>query len=228
MSAKSMCDVGLHQSHEFILALEKAGFDSDLIQAVINDRGNKKAKAMYAAVVGGVKMDNRFTHLTTFEVTVPEGYDHATRLDTFAVAHKSEFKYGYNSNITDANYSKATTKLVPGRKFQVKVFGIKSGEVVTSNDCLVKLCSEKAVLVGAQGASLAYEQGKDKLPKGKWSVSFDEKEALWCDGDYRRVPYVYRFSDGEFSFFLGRFEDGWNCGDCLLCFCDLPAGEAVL
>ena len=33
----------------------------------------------------------KFELLTTFEVTIPEGYDHATRLDTFAAAHKSEF-----------------------------------------------------------------------------------------------------------------------------------------
>ena len=183
---------------------------------------------MYVAVVDGAKMDDRFTHITTFEVTVPDSYDHATRLDTFAVAHKSEFCYGYNSNITDANYSKATVQLTPGRKFQVKVFGIKSGEVVTSDDCLVKLCSEKAVLVGAQGASLAYEQGKDKLPKGKWSVSFDEKDALWYDGVYHWVPFVDRRSGGRFSFGLGSFEGGWNGDDCLLCFCDLPAGEAHL
>ena len=160
----------------------------------------------------------KFKLLATFEVTIPEGYDHATRLDTFAAAHKSEFYY-YNPNITDANYVKATTQLTPGRKFAVKVFGIK--KTVTSDECLTKLRSERAVLVGAQGASLAYEQGKDNLPKGKWSVSFDEKVALWFGGDYRKVPGVYRDSAGGFRFDLGYWEGGWSDNDCLLCFCDL-------
>lgn len=140
--------------------------------------------------------DDRFELAGTFEVTVPEGYDHATHLDSFRKAHESEFYY-YNPAITDKNYSKATTKLVPGRKFQVKVFQIT--KTVSSDDCMAHLRSQKAVLVGAQGASLAYEQEKDQLLKGRWHVSFDEKDALWKDaGGRRRVPGVDRHSDGVF------------------------------
>ncbi len=172
---------------------------------------------------------DKFELLTTFEVTVPEGYNHASHLDTFKVAHESEFYY-YNPNITDANYGRATMKLVPGRKFQVKVFGIWRGKQVTSDECLDKLRYENGVLVGAQGASLAYEQGKANLPKGKWHASFDEKEALWYDEGYHGVPCVDAYSDGAFEFDLGSFEDGWDDCYCLLCFCDLPSatpsGEA--
>ena len=167
--------------------------------------------------------DPRFTPITTFEVIVPDGYDHATRLDTFKAAHESEFRYGYNQNITDRNYAGATTKLTPGRRFQVEAFQIT--ERVTSDDCLTFLKGQKAVLVGAHGATLAYEQAKEKLPKGRWSVSFDEKEALWKDADgYHRVPGVYRHSDGGFKFFLGSFEYVWFDVCCLLCFRDLPLG----
>ena len=154
---------------------------------------------------------DKFELLTTFEVTVPEGYNHATRLDTFKAA--------------DVNYGRATTKLVPGRKFQVKVFGIRRGKSVTSDECLHKVRSENGVLVGAQGASLAYEQGKANLPKGKWHVSFDEKEALWYGDGYHRVPCVLAYSDGGFEFYLGYFEFDWRDDHCLLCFCDLPVGE---
>ena len=150
---------------------------------------------------------------------MPEGYNHATHLDTFRKAHEQEFYY-YNPAITDKNYGNATTKLVPGRKFQVKVFQIK--ETVSSDDCLGFLKSQKAVLVGAQGASLAYEQRKDKLPVDRWSVSFDEKKTLWKDaGGYHRVPDVYRYSDGVFKFHLGSFVADWLDAHCLLCFCDL-------
>ena len=33
---------------------------------------------------------DKFELLTTFEITVPEGYDHATRLDTFRVAYQND------------------------------------------------------------------------------------------------------------------------------------------
>ena len=134
---------------------------------------------------------SKFELINTFEITVPKNYNHATRLDTFKVAHELEFRY-YNPDTTDSNFSKATTQLVAGRKFQVKVFGIK--KVVSSKGCLAKLCSEKAVLLGAHGMSLVYEQKKDELPKGKWSVSFDEKEALPVIDGRHWVPRVYRYS----------------------------------
>ncbi len=167
------------------------------------------------------KADN-FDLLTMFEVTVPEGYNHATRLDSFKAEHQSEF-YHYNPNITDANYGRATTELVPGRKFQVKVFGIRRNKSVTSNECLDKIRLENGTFVGAQGASLAYEQGKANLPKGKWYGSFDEKEALWFSGDYHKVPDVYVSSGGDFKFTLGDFERPWYDDFCLLCFCEIPA-----
>lgn len=174
---------------------------------------------------------DKFELLTTFEVMVPDGYKHETRLADFKAEcqpeveteeRKRQFCY-YNPNITDANYGKATTKLVPGRKFQVKVFGIRRGKQVTSDECLDKVRLENGVLVGAQGASLAYEQGKDNLPKGKWYASFDEKEALWCNDGCHRVPFVSARSDGGFSFGLGNFENDWDDDDCLLCFCEIPA-----
>lgn len=217
MSATSVCDA-LGKTHELMLSLKKAGFDDELIQQVINSKGNKHAKAMYSAVTGGAQVDDRFGLINTFSIVVPQGYDHATRLGSFREKHRKEFYY-YNEAITDKNYAKATTKLEPGRKLKVKVFQIN--ERVTSLDCLAHLRSQKAVLVGAQGASLVYEQKKDELPVDRWSVSFDEKDALWEDGGgYLRVPYVFRYSGGGSGFVLGDFEDGWSDGYCLLCFCD--------
>lgn len=46
MSAKSVCDLSCGAMHEFALALDKAGFDADLVQKITNSRGNKLAKAM--------------------------------------------------------------------------------------------------------------------------------------------------------------------------------------
>lgn len=163
--------------------------------------------------------DKRFEQVGEFNVVVPEGYDHTTRLAKFSNEHRKEFNY-YNDAITDKNFSQATVQLTPGHKFNVKVFQIK--ETVTSVDCLGFLKSQKAILVGAQGVSLAYEQGKSKLPVNRWSVSFDERKALWwddSDGNHR-VPCVRRNSVDSFKFSLGNFIGAWHDDDCLLCFCD--------
>ena len=79
-----------------------------------------------------------------------------------------------------------------------------------------------AVLCGAQGASLVWEQKRNKLPKGKWYCSFDEKERLPSVVGYYGVPRVYVRSDGDFRFDLGFFERVWDDGDVLLCFRDKP------
>ena len=198
-------------------AYDKACLDGDHAQQLNEDK--KFWREFTLLLEKHSQPDPRFQLVNTFEITVPQGYDHATRLDTFRKEHGQEFAY-FNPNLTDANFGKATTKLVPGRKLKVKVFQIKA--TVSSDDCLAHLESQKAILVGAQGASLAYEQAHDELPVDRWSISFDEKEAFWKDAaGYRRVPLVRRDSDGDFEFILGSFEGDWSGDDCLLCFCDL-------
>jgi hypothetical protein len=222
MSANSVCDkevISYTQGAELISALVRAGLTRSIAQEVIGSRGNRKAQAMLAALLGGHLIDEHFEIISSFDIVVPEGYDHATRLDTFRREHELEFRH-FNSAITDANYAApATSKLVPDQKLKCKVVRIK--ESVSSDDCLDFLKSQKARLIGAQGISLAYEQGKNKLPKGRFYASFDEKDALWKDSDgNHRVPGVRAYSDGDFGFFLGGFEVDWGVGDGLLCFCD--------
>lgn len=229
MSADSVCDtIGYHQGSEFIHALERAGLTSAIAQEVITSKGNQRAKAMMAAIEVRApekpreeKEKPHFKFVTSFDVAVAANYDHATRLDTFKRGHGEEF-YFYNADITDEHFTKATTKLAPGRKLVVKIFQITRR--VSSEECLAFLKTQKAVLVGAQGATLAYGEGKDQLPKGRWHISFDEKEALWEDAiGCHRVPYVSAGSGGDFWFRLGSFGGDWRGGGCLLCFCDSPA-----
>jgi hypothetical protein len=221
MSAKSVRGevIGYHQGRELLQALEKAGLTSELAQEIIGSRGNRSARAMLSALSGAVLTDDRFQLVKSFGIVVPENYDYSTRLDTFRASHKKEFYY-YNDAITDVNFNHPSFKLSPGLKFSVKVFQIT--ETVTSEDCLKFLKSQpKSVLLGAQGASLVYEQRKSELPKGRWHVSFDEKENLWEDsGRYHWVPSVYAPSAGDFDFPLGYFEYLWPADNCLLCFCD--------
>ncbi len=153
-------------------------------------------------------------------ITVPDDYVHGSRLTTFGNKHRKEFYY-YNDEITDGNFPNPTRVLKPGDKLRVRAFKqVVSGET-TSEERMAFLATQKAVLVGAQGASLVYEQKRNQLPKGKWYVSFDEKDRLWEDavGD-RRVPSVYAYSDGAFIFGLGGFERPWSDDSVLLCFCD--------
>ena len=153
-------------------------------------------------------------------VTVPDNYDHATRLSIFEKENRKKF-FSFNDNITDVNFAKPTRILKPGDKFRVRVFQqIVSGET-TSEERMAFLAKQKAVLVGAQGASLIFEQKRDQLPKGKWYASFDEKEKLWKDADgCHGVPGVYARSVGVFDWDLGSFEDVWYDNHAFLCFCD--------
>jgi len=159
--------------------------------------------------------DPRFVPINEFEIKVPKGYVHGKCLTTFVETHGKEF-YFLNSAITDQNFGNPTTRLEPGRKLKVTVFQIR--KKVSSEDCLAFLKSQKAVLAGAQVLSLVYEQKKEELPVGKWSISFDDPDHLWLSDGHRGVPRVSRYSVGDYSFNLGDFEVDWGSDLCLLCF----------
>lgn len=50
MSTKSVCGMSCGEMHEFALVLDKAGFNADLVQRIVNSEGNKHAKVMYVAI----------------------------------------------------------------------------------------------------------------------------------------------------------------------------------
>jgi len=154
-------------------------------------------------------------------ITVPKGYVHGTRLATFKKQNQKKF-YGYNDAISDENFPNPSHILKPGDKLHVQAFKQIVPGQTTSAERMAFLATQKAVHVGAQGASLVFELKRDELPKGKWYASFDEEDRLWRDaGGYRRVPIVRACSGGGFGFGLGNFGDPWNDGNVLLCFRDL-------
>lgn len=157
-------------------------------------------------------------------ITVPDDYDHATRLAVFREQNRDKF-WGYNDNFTDANFPNPTRVLKPGDQLHVLAFKQAVGGTTTSEERMDFLHRQKAVFTSAQGASLVWEQKRDKLPKGYWYLSFDEKDRLWKDADgVHRVPWVSVYSDGVFDWSLGRFEGVWGGIGAILCFRDLPAG----
>lgn len=209
--------------------LDTIGLTKGGAQSVVA-RGNEmqdKFEAIIREIAKSDSGDKRFTLVSSFEMTVPDNYDHDTQLANFAsfAEKKSEKFYYFNDSINDANYAKASNRLVPGGTYGVKIFQITTR--VTSTDCLAFLKSQKAILVGAQGISLARQKAKEKFSIGRWTVSFDEKDALWEDSDgLHRVPCINRSSDGDWTFHLGYFEHDWDDDYCLFCLCDLSAEQA--
>ncbi|MCB9809244.1 hypothetical protein H6776_02485 [Candidatus Nomurabacteria bacterium] len=196
------------------------------IEAMINKLGGESGMQDFLA--GRMEVVKRKFHQFGDDLlngkgtfTVPDNYNHDTQVDDFAKkTRKLKSTYYYNDELTSKNFSKATNKLVPGKTYGIKMFPIL--ETVESEDCLAFLESNNAILVGAQGVTALQADQPDIFPTRKWTVSFDEKDALWKDaGGDHRVPYVHRPSDGVCSFDLGYFGRSWYSDYVLVCFCDL-------
>lgn len=159
---------------------------------------------------------NLFKPLSAFRFRVPEAYRHENQLATFHERHSREFS-NYDPSITDRNFVRVTRKLTPGRIYIAGIFSLKRH--VTTANCLAFLKFQKALLVGAQGLSLVWELERQRLPVGRWVLSFDERRALWKDnnGDHW-VPSVYQNPEGGWEFNLDCFEAPWPRAYCLLCF----------
>src|ERR1700722_15446573 len=66
----------------------KAGLDEDRAQQLNEDRDF--AKELAALIDKRSQPDKHFELITSFEVTVPADYVHATCMDSFRAAHQSE------------------------------------------------------------------------------------------------------------------------------------------
>ncbi|HEY9585624.1 MAG TPA: hypothetical protein VJJ02_03500 [Candidatus Paceibacterota bacterium] len=158
-------------------------------------------------------------------ITMPANYVSRTRLDLFKAEYQNEAHksfYFYHDVITDANFPNPSRILKPGDKLYARAFRQVVSGTTTSEERMVFLKSQDAVLCGAQGVSLVWEQKRNKLPKGKWYCSFDEKDRLPSVDGYYGVPVVRVPSVGDFHFYLGSFERVWRGDDVLLCFRDKP------
>lgn len=116
-----------------------------------------------------------------------------------------------------------TDLLIAGQTYVVEIVPMTQ-KWVTSDQCLDFLRKKEAILSGVYGISLVYELAKDKLPKGRTIISFDEKKLLPVDsaGNYK-VPYLITYSDGTYAFKTGNFDSPWYLDDCLLVICKKPA-----
>lgn len=200
--------------------LRALGLTKDEAQEIIK-AGGKMQEKIKPILQKLAIVDQRFgPAINEFEFTVPSDYKHDSQLDTFVKKTKKlKNTNDFNDALTSENFAKATNELESGKTYKVKIFPILAK--VTSEDCINFLEKKNTILVGAQGITLLQEKKSDVFPKGKWTVSFDEKDALWEDpSGSLRVPHVYAYLDGDFYFNLGYFELDWSVGCCLLAFCD--------
>ncbi|MBU4284977.1 hypothetical protein KKF60_00610 [Patescibacteria group bacterium] len=147
-------------------------------------------------------------------ITVPDNYVHDTQLASFEKKNHDKFRF-YDDDITDKNFAKVTTKLVPGQKFHVKVFKLIGATTVKERLAFYK--SQNAALVGAQGISLIFEQKRNLLSRGLSYYSFNEKEALWIDTDgHYRMPFLDLDLIGNWGIGLDYLNYDWS-NKCLIC-----------
>lgn len=208
--------------------LRKSNLPLKAVQEILENQGKELISEFETSLRKRVKAidcrDTPFELLDEFLLVVPKGFNHDNQLTSFAQRFRSEF-FDYNEAITDDNFNKVTTHLSSGQKLRVKIFGIRMR--VSSVQCLDFLRSQKAIFVGTQGLALVYELYKEKFLKNRFTISFDEKEALWVDGEgHHQVSHISALQVGKvdtFKFCLVDFNLNRYDDSCLLCLCDESA-----
>lgn len=170
-------------------------------------------------------------------ITVPEDYDHETQLAKFKERYQGDdFKtfLVYSEEITDANFSNPTRTLHPGERLRVQAFKQIVSGATTYEERMEFLATQKAVYVGAQGASLVFTQKHSQLWKGVDSyASLDKKDRLLkdCNG-IDRVPTILLYSGGGSGPYYTPDSFGFAHCSCdgvctFLCFTEVEEEEKV-
>ena len=195
------------------------------------------------------KQNEIFGLIDKFELSVPKNYNPKTQLRSFAEKYKGKIKedgslyfHLLNDDISDEHFSKVTHPLEPGKTYVAYLFKNLIKKTIPFDRYLEFVKSQKCFNGGAQALSLVWEQHAQRLPIAKIIVtSFDERDALWIDGDgdmvapYMRenapkqwreyldedleVPAHLAHLHGENFFHLRSFKAyGHRMGEAILCF----------
>lgn len=163
-------------------------------------------------------IDRRFgSAISEFEVVIPLNYDHDNHMDTF-VNRVNEMKTTYyiSNEFNSFNFDSIGSRLEAGKIYKIKIFPIL--EAVNSEDCLIFLRKQNAVLAGINGITFAYDMSNGQLPKWKRLLSFGENESIAQDINCNdKVPFVLQYSDASFKFDFDFFSSKWRYDDCILC-----------
>lgn len=163
-----------------------------------------------------------FKLLATYEITVPENYDHATQLASFRKEYLGIFDV-CEKQMSDKNFARVTDKLGPGKTYKVEIF--RTINAVYPEDELAFLKKQKALLVGAQGLSLFWQLKKQELSvllrPGMEIISVDERDALIkLDNDVGQ-PSISHEPNGEWFFYAADDDWSWADGICIVSFHEL-------
>lgn len=150
--------------------LDALGLSKEEAQEII-EKGNLVQTEMQQLIIALLKknaiIDQRFgAALTEFDLTVPMDYVHTTYINQAKKeVKKLKTTYYYNDDLNSKNFANATTTLVPGKTYKVKIYPILS--TVSSVDCMNFLKRQRAILVGGQGVILVQSMHKEHFPEGK-------------------------------------------------------------
>ncbi len=166
-------------------------------------------------------------------IEVPQDYEHTVQLTRFRKRHYRGEEEGpfhlYSDDITDEHFSNPSRVLKPGDRLRVCVFQLDKhrSATFTSKGAMAFLARQgMAIYLGAQGASLVFEQKHDQLPKDRWFASFDKKGRLWTTKGGMKIHCLVpclriHQIEGEGSFFCGCFDRKWHQSVAFLGFSEV-------
>lgn len=124
---------------------------------------------------------------------------------------KKEYWYYVNSNLTTDNFPLTTTETD-----NPKI--IKMSKSFSSQEALDEIKRHGCRPATAWELAQWSVNHRDEIKKGTYIIALGQ---LWQDSDgHHGVPRVIAYSDGDFDFDLGCFENDWHSDYCLLAFCD--------
>ena len=158
-------------------------------------------------------------------ITFGSDFSPQTQIDEFVQKKDKNClsTYYFNFELTSKKFAGVTDTPEIGKEYGVLLIPINNGYSALGQEIVDYMKTIPGIkFFGTQGETYLQEKQPEIFPTGKWTVSFDEKGALWkgADGNHW-VPRVNRRSGGDCLFYLGYFENPWRSDNVLVCFCDL-------
>ncbi len=143
------------------------------------------------------------------EFQVPEDYDHDTSLEKFRAEFGHLFMF-YSDIVNDQTFSQnATSRLVPGQRFNIKVFKHQNPRASFSinEDRLAFLAMKEATLLGANGLPFLFKHKRRKLTRGfsYFSIDWDYALPSTSDQSFLVTPFIRFYSSGRFDLSYVKF-----------------------
>lgn len=176
----------LSKPNEVFIALDKAGFTVEVLEQIINSKGNAVARAMHAAAMDALGRGDttlRWGWPTLFrlnqeiEISVPSHYRHATWIDEFCARKNGELEVALESTrdftghvrirdgaITSKNFSTDCSVLVPGQRYIAQFY--QASQRITTETWLTFTKSIGVINPGVHGLFLVLDLAEKEIEYG--------------------------------------------------------------